>query len=93
MVIFARFQGTEATSHYTPSRPKCQGAIYTKKAYAESMNLRDNRLEIPVQGKTIETSAEEKAKLFWEARLQDGGRIKVPQNPRCKFAIVVPVYN
>lgn len=67
--------------------------IYTKKAYAESMNFRDNGLEIPLQVKTVEASTEEKAKLFWEARLQDGGRIKIPQNPRCKFAIVVPVYN
>lgn len=57
------------------------------------MNSRGNRLEIPVKGKTVEASTEEKAKLFWEARLQDGERIKVPQNPRCKFAIVVPVYN
>ena len=93
MVIFARFQGTLTTPHYTPSYPKCQGAICTKKAYAESMKLRDNRLEIPVQSGKIESSAEEKARLFWETRLKDGERIKAPQNPQCKFAIVVPVYN
>lgn len=36
---------------------------------------------------------QERAQHFWETRLQNEVRIEAPQNPKCEFAIVIPVYN
>lgn len=38
-------------------------------------------------------SEEKRANSYWESRLKNESRIKKPQNPKCEFSIVVPVYN